>query len=93
LEITNAIKEIIKKGYKEEEINEEIIKNHLYTKNIPDPDLLIRTGGEKRISNYLLWQIAYSEILVTNVYWPDFKENELTNAIKEFSERQRRYGK
>ena len=69
------------------------ISNHLYTKDIPDPDLLIRTGGEKRISNYLLWQLAYSEIYVTDAYWPEFDENELSKAIVEFEHRNRRFGK
>ncbi len=74
------------------EISEELISKELYTQNIPDPDLLIRTGGEMRISNYLLWQIAYSEILVTPQYWPDFDENSLADAILEFNHRHRRYG-
>ncbi len=92
-EIVNAVKNIIKSRIKENEINEDIISDNLYTKNIPEPDLLIRTGGEKRISNYLLWQIAYSEIYVTDVLWPDFNKREFGLAITEFSERQRRYGK
>ena len=92
-EIVHAVKSIIDKDIKSDEITEEIISNNLYTKNIPDPDLLIRTGGEMRISNYLLWQIAYSEILVVNEYWPEFDKNLLENAIKEFDKRHRRYGK
>ena len=75
-----------------EEISEETIANYLYTKEIPDPDLLIRTGGDKRISNYLLWQIAYSEIYVTQTLWPDFDNKALDNAIEEFNKRQRRFG-
>jgi len=74
-------------------INEDLISKNLYTSNIPDPDLLIRTGGEKRISNYLLWQIAYSEVLVTKRYWPDFDKKALAEAILEFQNRQRRWGK
>ena len=70
-----------------------MISENLYTKNIPDPDLLIRTGGEKRISNYLLWQIAYSEILVTDEYWPEFGRDPLARAVEEFKNRQRRFGK
>ena len=70
-----------------------MISKNLYTKNIPDPDLLIRTGGEMRVSNYLLWQIAYSEFLVTKRYWPEFDKNALAEAIIEFNHRQRRYGK
>ena len=89
----NAVKNIVAKGVKSEDITEEIISNELYTKNVPDPDLLIRTGGEMRVSNYLLWQIAYSEFWVTKQYWPDFDESSLADAIKEFGNRQRRYGK
>ena len=92
-EITQAIKNIIKDGKKEEEITQELISNYLYTKNMPDPDFLIRTSGEKRISNYLLWQIAYSEIFVTDTYWPEFDKEHLAKAIVEFGLRQRRYGK
>ena len=65
----------------------------LYTNNIPDPDLLIRTGGEFRISNFLLWQIAYTEIHVTNTFWPAFREKELSEAILDFQNRERRFGK
>ncbi len=91
-EIVNAVKNIVKFGYKPEEITEELITEELYTSNIPDPDLLIRTGGEMRISNYLLWQIAYSEFLVTDKYWPEFDENAMSDAIIEFKNRQRRFG-
>lgn len=90
-EIVHAVNEIIKTGKKE--VNIDDFENYLYTKNIPDPDLLIRTGGELRVSNYLLWQIAYSEIYITEKFWPEFDEDELAKAIIEFSERQRRYGK
>ena len=92
-EIVNAVKSIVAKGIKPEDITEEMISENLYTKNIPDPDLLIRTGGEKRISNYLLWQIAYSEILVTDEYWPEFGRDSLAKAVEEFKNRQRRFGK
>ena len=92
-EITNAIKDIVEAGLSAEEITEETISQYLYTKDIPDPDLMIRTGGEKRISNYLLWQLAYSELYVTDAYWPDFDEKELVSAILEFEKRNRRYGK
>lgn len=74
-------------------IDENTISQNLYTKNIPDPDLLIRTGGELRVSNYLLWQIAYSEIIVTKRYWPEFDKEALAEAVLEFQNRQRRYGK
>lgn len=92
-EITNAVKQIVNLGYSAEEITPQIISENLYTSNIPDPDLLIRTGGEKRISNYLLWQIAYSEIIVVDEYWPEFNKNSLIKCIEEYSMRQRRYGK
>jgi len=74
-------------------ITEAIFNQHLYTNNIPDPDLLIRTGGEFRISNFLLWQIAYTEIYITPVYWPAFRELELLEAISDFQSRDRRFGK
>ena len=92
-EIVNAVKNIIRDGKKENEITQELISSYLYTKNIPNPDLLIRTSGEKRISNYLLWQIAYSEIYITDTYWPEFDKEQLAKAIVEFGLRQRRYGK
>jgi len=74
-------------------ITEAIFNQHLYTNNIPDPDLLIRTGGEFRISNFLLWQIAYTEIYITPIYWPAFRELELLEAISDFQSRDRRFGK
>lgn len=92
-EITNAVKQIAAEKIPPEEISPELISKYLYTKNIPDPDLLIRTGGEKRISNYLLWQIAYSEIIVTDKFWPDFDKKLLEECVMEFKTRQRRYGK
>lgn len=96
-EIVNAVKNISKKistgELSPEDITEDVISQNLYTKNIPDPDLLIRTGGEMRISNYLLWQIAYSELLVTKRYWPEFNKESLAEAILEFHNRHRRYGK
>ena len=92
-EITNAVKQIVHNGIKEENITQNLISEYLYTKGVPDPDLLIRTGGEQRISNYLLWQIAYSEILITPKYWPDFGQKLLAECIEEFELRQRRYGK
>lgn len=95
-EIAHAVKEIVKK-IKTDEINieditPEVISNNLLTKNIPDPDLLIRTGGEQRISNYLLWQSAYSEFYSTETLWPAFDKDELDKAIDEFNRRQRRFG-
>lgn len=92
-EIKNALKNIITKGYKPEDITCELISENLYTCNIPDPDILIRTGGEKRLSNYLLWQIAYSEVIVVDEFWPDFDKNSLKKCLEIFKTRQRRYGK
>ena len=97
MEITNALKEIALKVKNDEisadEITEDLISQNLYTSNIPDPDLLIRTGGEQRISNYLLWQCAYTEIYITDIFWPEFDEKALAGAILEFNSRQRRFGK
>lgn len=96
-EIVHAVKNIakqIKSGELEiENINEDVISDSMYTSSIPDPDLLIRTGGEMRVSNYLLWQIAYSEFYVTKTLWPDFDKKALADAVEEFHSRQRRYGK
>jgi undecaprenyl diphosphate synthase len=92
-EITNAVKEMIAEGVNPQDITEDAVSRHLTTNFMPDPDLLIRTGGEVRISNYLLWQIAYSELYFCDTYWPDFDEAELHKAIQSFQSRQRRYGK
>ncbi len=70
-----------------------MIAEHLYTRGIPDPDLIIRTGGESRLSNFLLWQASYSEIYITDTHWPDFREPQLKLAIADFQRRQRRFGK
>lgn len=74
-------------------INETVINEHLYTKNLPDVDLLIRTSGEQRISNFLLWQIAYAELYFTEILWPDFKKGDLFEAIYNYQKRERRFGK
>ena len=92
-EIVNAVKKIVSSGINADDISEKIISDNLYTSNVPDPDILVRTGGEQRISNYLLWQIAYSEIIIRNEFWPEFDKNLLAECIKEFGKRQRRYGK
>jgi len=76
-----------------EEIDEETVSTHLYTRNIPDPDLLIRTSGEMRISNFMLWQIAYAEIYITDTLWPDFNRAEYIKILKDYQERDRRFGK
>ena len=96
-EINNAFKLISNKVKKniisEENIDEKIINEHLYTRNLPNVDLLIRTGGEYRISNFLLWQIAYAELYFSNVLWPDFRKNDFFNAIICYQKRERRFGK
>ena len=96
-EIINTIKNISKKVVNNdltiEEIDEKIINNHLYTFNLPDVDLMIRTSGEKRISNFLLWQMAYAELYFTNILWPDFRKEHFYDAIIEYQNRERRFGK
>ncbi|HBN47583.1 MAG TPA: isoprenyl transferase [Prevotella sp.] len=98
-EITDAVKQIVDKAnslpgsVKPEDITEDYIASHLQTTFMPDPDLLIRTGGECRVSNFLLWQIAYSELYFCDTYWPDFSEADLQKAIESYQGRQRRYGK
>ncbi len=96
-EIVNTIKKISKKVVNKqlsiEEIDENIINNHLYTFTLPDVDFLIRTSGEKRISNFLLWQIAYAELYFTNVLWPDFRKEDFFKAILNYQQRERRFGK
>ena len=96
-EIVNAVRliaENVKSGSTlPEEIGEEMISSNLYTASMEDPDLLIRTGGENRISNFLLWQAAYTELYITDTYWPDFREQQLLEAIIEFQSRERRFGK
>lgn len=90
-EITKAVQDIIKSG--KSDITETTISEHLYTSNIPDPDILIRTGGEMRISNFLLWQVAYSEIIVIPEFWPEFNKETLVECILEYKQRNRRFGK
>ena len=76
-----------------DQIDEKEVSNRLYTKGMPDPDLIIRTGGERRLSNFLLWQSAYSEIYISEKNWPEFGEDDLTSALNDFSSRTRKYGK
>ena len=96
-DITEAVKKIadhVKEGRLDPElINDQMISDHLSTSGAPDPDLIIRTSGEYRISNFLLWQLAYSELYITQQYWPDFRRNELYAAIASFQKRERRFGK
>lgn len=91
-EIVDAVNRIIKERKSDQPITEEEFRSYLYLPDMPDPDLLIRTGGELRISNFLLWQISYSELYVTPTYWPDFGEAELKKAVESFSSRKRRFG-
>jgi undecaprenyl diphosphate synthase len=96
-EIVNTIKNISKKVVNNqltiEEIDENVINSHLYTFNLPDVDLMIRTSGEQRISNFLLWQMAYAELYFTEVLWPDFRKSDFFDAIIEYQNRERRFGK
>ena len=91
-EIVDGINKILKENRGNEEINEEEFKKYMYRPEIPDPELVIRTSGEFRVSNFLLWEIAYSEFYVTNVYWPDFDEREYDLAIASYNKRDRRFG-
>ena len=96
-EIVNAIREVSNKVKNNiisvKNIDENIINEHLYTRNLPNVDLLIRTGGEKRVSNFLLWQIAYAEMYFTDVLWPDFKKEDFLDALEDYQKRERRFGK
>ncbi|MDY5969519.1 MAG: isoprenyl transferase [Bacteroidales bacterium] len=96
-EMAEALKAIVRDGknglLKEEEVNEETLRHYLGTKDIPDPDLLIRTGGELRVSNFLLWQMAYTEFYFTDLLWPDFRKPHFYEAVCEYQGRQRRFGK
>ncbi|MEM6282664.1 MAG: isoprenyl transferase [Chloroflexota bacterium] len=92
-EIVQAVRSIVQEGIPAGEITEEVINDHLFTHGQPDPDLIIRTSGELRISNFLIWQAAYAEYYATEAYWPDFDESELHKAIAEYSRRKRRFGK
>ena len=97
LEITEAAKKIALKIKNNElninDINEDLISKHMFLPQIPDPDLIIRTSGEMRLSNFMLWQLSYAEIIVTDKLWPEFKEEDFYNALKEFDLRDRRFGK
>jgi len=91
-EIVDAVRIIADKGFKPNNISEKTIEKYLYTSNLPDPDLLIRTSGEMRISNFLLWQLAYTEIYVTKTLWPNFRRRHFFNAILNYQNRERRFG-
>ena len=91
-EIVHAIKSIIDDGYLSKDIDEKLISKYLYTGNLPDPDLLIRPGGELRLSNFLIYQMAYTELYFTDCLWPDFNKDEFDKAIMEYAKRNRRFG-
>jgi undecaprenyl diphosphate synthase len=91
-EIVDAVRELVAKGVSPNKIDERTIRSHLYLPDAPDPDLVIRTSGEYRISNFLLWEIAYSELVFTDVLWPDFRRQDLFAGIREYQQRNRRFG-
>lgn len=92
-EMLHAIRNMIKDGLQPEEITEDTVSQYLFTRDIPDPDLIIRTSGEFRTSNFLMWQSAYSEWYITPVYWPSFNRDELLKALRNYASRERRFGK
>ena len=91
-EIVDACRRLLRDGVDPDAIDEAEIARRLYTSGLPDPDLVIRTGGEMRLSNFLLWQVAYAELVVTDVLWPDFRRGDLLRALVEFQGRERRFG-
>jgi len=92
-EIIQAVREIVEDGVDPSSIDEDLFSAYLYTAGLPDPDLIIRTGGEMRLSNFLIWQSAYAEYYSTPTYWPDFDKQELTKALQAFAQRERRFGR
>ena len=91
-EITRAVKELVKEGINPEDITEEVISKHLYTKDCPDPDFIIRPSGEYRLSNFLIWQSAYAEYWFSDILWPEFTTHHLDKAIEDYNKRNRRFG-
>jgi len=91
-EIVDAVKKIVSNGTKPDEIDENVIKKHLYTADIPEPDLIVRTSGEKRLSNFLLWDSAYSELAFIDKLWPDFNDSDLDDVLSDYTNRKRRFG-
>ncbi|HKH05352.1 MAG TPA: polyprenyl diphosphate synthase [Acidimicrobiales bacterium] len=91
-EIVDAVRELVRRGTPADKVSEKTLRAHLYDPEMPDPDLVVRTSGEYRISNFLLWELAYSELVFTDVLWPDFRREHLFDAIREFQGRDRRYG-
>ena len=91
-EIVDAVRALVAEGVPADKIDEKAIRRHLYDPEMPDPDLVVRTSGEYRISNFLLWELAYSELVFTDVLWPDFRREHLFEAVREFQRRDRRFG-
>ncbi len=91
-EIVDAVKAIVEEGIPARRIDDRTVRRHLYQPELPDPDLVIRTSGEFRVSNFLLWELAYSELVFTDVLWPDFRRSHLADAVREYQSRDRRYG-
>ncbi|MEA3055793.1 MAG: undecaprenyl diphosphate synthase [Actinomycetota bacterium] len=91
-EIVDAVRALVAEGIKPDKVDEKAIRAHLYDPSMPDPDLMVRTSGEFRISNFLLWELAYSELVFTDVLWPDFRREDLFEAVREFQRRDRRFG-
>ncbi len=91
-EIVDAVRTLVAEGVRPDDVTEKAIARHLYFPDMPDPDLVVRTSGEFRISNFLLWELAYSELVFTDVLWPDFRRHHLAEAIREYQRRDRRFG-
>jgi undecaprenyl diphosphate synthase len=91
-EIIDAVRAMVEAGTPADKVTEKRLRQHLYAPDMPDPDLVVRTSGEYRISNFLLWELAYSELVFTDVLWPDFRRQDLFTAVREFQNRDRRYG-
>jgi undecaprenyl diphosphate synthase len=91
-EIVDAVRSLMESGRSARQIDEKAIRAHMYHADMPDPDLVVRTSGEYRISNFLLWELAYSELVFTDVLWPDFRRADLFDAVREFQRRERRFG-
>lgn len=92
-EIVDAVRSLISDGVPAQDVSEELLHRYMYTDGMPDPDLIIRTSGEQRLSNFLIWQAAYAEYYTTPVFWPDFDESEVEKALEAYAKRKRRFGK
>jgi undecaprenyl diphosphate synthase len=91
-EIVDAVRSLVASGMPPEKITEKRVRDHLYAPDMPEPDLVVRTSGEYRLSNFMLWELAYSELVFTDVLWPDFRREHLFDAIRQFQNRDRRFG-